>query len=104
VGARKGVVRIAASICVLRYRKSFHRLFTSRLFTDIMYVQAPHVPRRIALTPLEAVRNYSDLVISHERARQRRFPPKELSLSDFARIGVLGGLDGLERLNRIEAG
>jgi hypothetical protein len=103
VGARKGVVQIAASICVLCHRKSFHRLFTSRLFTDIMYVQAPHIPRRIALTPLEAVRSYPDLVISHGRARQRRFRPKELSLLDFARIGVLGSFDGLERLNLIEA-
>jgi hypothetical protein len=68
-----------------------------------MYIQAPHIPRRIALTPLEDVRSYSDLVITHERARQRRFPPKELSLSDVARIGVLGGFDGLERLNLIEA-
>jgi hypothetical protein len=68
-----------------------------------MYVQAPHVPRRIALASLEAVRSYSGLVVSHGRARQRRFPPKEHSLSDFVRIGVLGGFDGLERLNLIEA-
>jgi hypothetical protein len=89
-GARKGVVWTAAWICIHRYRKSFHRLLTSKRLTDITYVQAPHVLRRTAFAPLEAVRSSSDFVVSHGRARRRRYPPDELSISIFTHIGVPG--------------
>jgi hypothetical protein len=61
-GSEEGVVRTAAWICIHRYRKSFHRFLTSKRLTDMMYVQVPHVPRRITFAPLEAIRSYSQLL------------------------------------------
>jgi hypothetical protein len=50
----------------------------------------------------EAIRSYSDFVISPGLARWRRYSSNELSISDVARIDALGRFDDLERLHRIE--
>jgi hypothetical protein len=47
-------------------------------------------------------RRYSDFVVSHGQACRLRYPPDELSISDVARIGVLGRFRDFERQHRIE--
>jgi hypothetical protein len=96
------VVWTVAWIYIRRYRKSFHRLFTGKLFTNIIHVQPTYVPRRPALSLVEAIRSYSDFVISHGPTRWRRYSSNELSNSDVTRIDALGSFDDLEHLHRIE--
>jgi hypothetical protein len=67
VGTKKGVTWtvVVAQICIHCYRKSFYRLFTSKLFTNLIYVQAAYVPRRAALSLIEAICSYSEFVVFH---------------------------------------